>query len=370
MLTNIKISNFKCFQKTDLNFKALTVLAGGNACGKSSIIQILRYLCNLHYQNHKWRINTKLDDIDFGTANDMFSDSATEEKIQVDFTSEDEDYNLILSSNSKNRYELLVDGKNLSALKKFTVFYLNAERRSPKTLHEISDNATLYVGSHGEYTISLFNYLLLQSRDEKSDCYGLDKLHQDLRKSDDKLIKSFDQLCDKWLSYITDSTQLFIESIDNVPYNKLKIKNINGAYVPAATGFGISYCLPIIVQGLACALNNQSIFIVENPEAHLHPKGQSHMGEFLALLALSGIQVIVETHSEHIINGIRLAMCIQGATDSSNIYFFSHNNNKFDQTEITINKFGELSEWPCGFFDQTENDIRELLKRKFAQDES
>ena len=170
------------------------------------------------------------------------------------------------------------------------------------------------------------------------------------------------------VTYITDFTQVYVESIDNVPYHKLKIQNSAGAYVPAATGFGISYCLPIIVQGFACALNQKGIFIVENPEAHLHPKGQSKIGEFLALLALSGVQVLIETHSEHIINGVRLALSMSKSTEKANIYFFDHQSNEFYQKEITINQYGDLSEWPQGFFDQTENDIRELLLRKYAHD--
>ena len=48
--------------------------------------------------------------------------------------------------------------------------------------------------------------------------------------------------------------------------------------------------------------------MVENPEAHLHPSAQAAMGEFLAISAASGIQVILETHSDHVLNGIRRAV--------------------------------------------------------------
>ncbi len=72
-------------------------------------------------------------------------------------------------------------------------------------------------------------------------------------------------------------------------------------YLPTATGFGITYVLPIIVQALVASTLENSVLIVENPEAHLHPLSQSSLGKFLALVAWSGVQVLVETHSEHII---------------------------------------------------------------------
>ena len=91
------------------------------------------------------------------------------------------------------------------------------------------------------------------------------------------------------------------------------------------------------------------------------------MGQFLALLSLSGIQVIIETHSEHIINGIRLIYGNNKNYKNANIIFFN-NIKEYSQEEITINNVGELSKWPQGFFDQTEIDVRELLKRKYNGD--
>lgn len=70
-------------------------------------------------------------------------------------------------------------------------------------------------------------------------------------------------------------------------------------------GFGISYVLPIIVTGLIA--KPDTIMVVENPEAHLHPSAQSKIGQFLAVIAQSGVNVIVETHSDHVINGIQIA---------------------------------------------------------------
>lgn len=77
------------------------------------------------------------------------------------------------------------------------------------------------------------------------------------------------------------------------------------------------------------------IFIIENPEAHLHPAAQSRIGKFLQIISLSGVQIIVETHSEHVIDGIRLQAAYMEQTDHVTVDFF----NRRDK-DIDIKKYG------------------------------
>ena len=77
-------------------------------------------------------------------------------------------------------------------------------------------------------------------------------------------------------------------------------------FKPQNVGFGISYVLPVLVSLLTSV--PEDIVIIENPEAHLHPRGQAEMGNLIARAAAYGIQVFVETHSDHVINGIRVAV--------------------------------------------------------------
>ena len=84
--------------------------------------------------------------------------------------------------------------------------------------------------------------------------------------------------------------------------------------------------MPILVNGLVA--QKGSIFIVENPEAHLHPKAQSNIGLFLGYLAMQGLNVVIETHSEHVINGIRKILI----------------NRDFDLGEVNILFFKEIGE--------------------------
>src|SRR5260370_36481781 len=77
-------------------------------------------------------------------------------------------------------------------------------------------------------------------------------------------------------------------------------------YGPTSVGFGITYALPIVVAVLSA--HPGSLVIIENPEAHLHPRGQVKMGELLCQASAAGIQILIETHSDHVLNGIRLAV--------------------------------------------------------------
>jgi predicted ATPase len=77
-------------------------------------------------------------------------------------------------------------------------------------------------------------------------------------------------------------------------------------YHATNVGFGISCTLRIVVVLLASPPG--SLIIIEHPEGHLHPSGQTKIGKLISLAASSGIQVIIETHSGHILNGIRVSV--------------------------------------------------------------
>ena len=100
---------------------------------------------------------------------------------------------------------------------------------------------------------------------------------------------------------------------------------------------------------------------MENPEAHLHPAGQSRMGVFLAWLASKGVQVIVETHSDHILNGVRRAIGEYAflRSDKAVVHFFDHAT-PLNVQELRFTETGSVSHWPQGFFDQYQIDVAAL----------
>ena len=72
---------------------------------------------------------------------------------------------------------------------------------------------------------------------------------------------------------------------------------------PVHVGFGLTQVLPIIVAALS--RQRKDLLLIENPEVHLHPAGQAKMGRFLSQVAAAGVQVMIETHSDHVLNGVR-----------------------------------------------------------------
>lgn len=130
----------------------------------------------------------------------------------------------------------------------------------------------------------------------------------------------------------------------------------------ADIGFGFSQLFPIILQGLRMA--ESGVILLEQPEIHLHPLLQMKLGDFLLSLALSGKQVIVETHSEHIINRL-VRRIVEDETDKLNkisgIHFFSQGENGLEIKEVSVNDILGITNWPEGFFDQSVDEKERIL---------
>lgn len=145
-------------------------------------------------------------------------------------------------------------------------------------------------------------------------------------------------------------------------------------YRPQNVGFGISYTLPVLA--LILTARPGEVLIVENPEAHLHPRGQAEIGRLLAKAAAYGVQIFVETHSDHVINGVRVAVKRNDiSSDDVKIAFFARKPHEVkDETsslkkeifttvkDILVDKNGSLSEYPEDFMDEWNNQLMELLK--------
>jgi predicted ATPase len=130
---------------------------------------------------------------------------------------------------------------------------------------------------------------------------------------------------------------------------------------PQNVGFGLTQIFPIIVALLAAQVGD--MLLIENPEVHLHPRAQQDIGTLIARVAASGVQCIVETHSDHVLNGIRLAVKkgIAWPEDIA-IHFFSQDE-KGETSVLSphVDMSGRLDAWPEGFFDQFDSALSQLL---------
>ncbi|MCP4135717.1 MAG: DUF3696 domain-containing protein [bacterium] len=172
-----------------------------------------------------------------------------------------------------------------------------------------------------------------------------------------------------WLGEISPGTKLVIEDIKGIDSLRLGIQfetntGFTNEFAPVNVGFGILYVLPVIVSLLKAEPG--SIILMENPESHLHPKGQTAVGRLMALAAQNGVQIFCESHSDHIINGIRVAVK-EKMLDNDNlaIYYFDRNINddehKTRVTEVFSDHKGELSDYPDGLLDEWDTLLMKLI---------
>ncbi|UII27594.1 DUF3696 domain-containing protein [Fulvivirga maritima] len=374
-MEKLGIHNFKCFQEVEIPINRLTVFAGANGNGKSTAIQTLLFLRRTIEHCAKWEKdqynysetnNLKVDlngsyRLAFGDSSSI-SNRQTEEfithlslqndngKFQV--TYEIEPLKLWLEPTAVEGSQFLRD----SGLFFQEFYYLNAERIGPRISQTIQFYDYPNTGFQGEYVAQLigdteFSYKYQVPNDRRFEGHNSPRLEQQVN---------------AWLDYLMPGVSISAKYDTQTGSAQVRVENhfTKGVSIIAPNiGFGISYVLPILVTGLIA--RKGSFMVIENPEAHLHPSAQSRIGRFLSIIASSGVKVIVETHSDHVLNGIQVATAAsQINPDNVSINFFSQNQEMTQPNvqTISINEIGELSNWPSGFFDQTQVDFAQLHK--------
>jgi len=133
-------------------------------------------------------------------------------------------------------------------------------------------------------------------------------------------------------------------------------------------GFGVSQVLPILVGVLAAPPD--AVFLLEQPEIHLHPLSQALLADFLLGHSQTGMQFIVETHSEHLVNRLRrrIAESYGGiGADHVRLYFVSRESGVSRFSPLEVNEYGAIENWPEGFFDETQLEAERILRAGLAR---
>ena len=357
--------------RVDFNdLKCLNFLTGINGRGKSTMLQVFVALAQSLKENRSFKLLCLNGDmVSLGNAIDVKNEDISREKeIVLGFVHDDIPFDFVFSVGGDNEQALnlkdfRVNGASSSSdsnLEKITnlfknLTFISAERLGPK-LHYEFNNDTNYIGPKGEYVACAFynhkdevvNEIIIDGIPDIFPEINLDNVDSTLRGQ-----------IQFWLSQMFRPTYINVEYIASVNEYTLQFgaPDRSGKYKPTNVGFGYSYVLPIIVAALLA--KPESVFIIENPEAQLHPQAQSILSKFLALVSKTGVQIFIETHSEHIINAPRV-MVVQESfkSDDVRILYFDE---KFPVKHIPIEVLpdGRIAEWPEGFFDQSEldNDI-------------
>lgn len=390
MINQMSISGYKCLRQVSLDLAHLNLFVGPNAAGKSSALQmllLLRQSANEAGQVVQLKLNGEL--YEGGMVRDVLHPEAAHAigcqldtsngKFSYSFTQNREVENYLLARNMTPTDSIA--GVPLpQELSGQSYIYLNAERRSPAVRYPLlPENPPLAgeLGKWGELTTATLAAAksanrIVEGWGTEQSGFGVNlgrcahlldeiELTENLMHSSGRL----DTVANHLLGWIMPGAQFQageVPETDNAVLSFIRdTEKTRSTVRPTHIGFGLTYALPVIVAGLA--LKQGGILIVENPEAHLHPFSQSRIGVFLALAAAAGRQIFVETHSDHVINGMRLALA-KGfiCPEQLKTHYFKRPQQGTTANILTIgcDRNGRMESWPSGFFDQIESDLAQL----------
>ena len=377
MLQRIELQFFKCFTLLKLPVGPLTLLSGANASGKSSVMQAL-VLLHQTMRDHEWstrlmlngtsiRLGTAsalIDDVfgrrtcaialldgdtayEWGFAGDRDEMSMAVERVRVRGSEESHPHflrNLLPVDFDEPQWANPLVGR----LSRLT--YLTAERLGPREHYALEDpQLTPVVGPTGEHAASVLY--------SGGDLPVLDSLAVPdvpptrLRQVGARMEQFF------------PGCALTVEKVPRASSVALGFRTSSATdfHAPVHTGFGLTQVFPIVVAALS--VGREDLLLIENPEGHLHPAGQARMGEFLAEVAAAGVQVMLETHSDHVLNGVRRAVK-NGALAPGDValHFFRprHDAERDGVAQVQsphLDGEGNVDDWPDGFFDQFDKDM-------------
>ena len=362
MIRYIQIENFKSLKKTALPVEKLNLFFGMNGMGKSSVIQALLLLRQSYWSNHVkglygLHINGEL--VKLGTSSDILCQNAEEEKLHF-FVGFDDDRKADVEYRYKgiplptsvlqiwDSWKAFIPFADSEPLFGRGFCYLGAEHIGPLNEYNASQwmrEGMNPLGNRGEYAVP---FLALEG-----DHF---RVPEQLCLPTGKTNRLFDQVT-AWISELSPGVKIgarynpFEERARlDISYSGQRIDSVH--FLPVNVGFGIPYVLPLVVALLTA--DPDGILIIENPESHLHPRGQSKMANLIARVSGQGTQVICESHSDHIINGIRIAVKeeVIKSDDLMVVYFDKDEDQVTHTTEIAVDQNGNLSDYPEGLLDE------------------
>lgn len=375
MLNEITIEGFKCIENETLKLAPLTVLTGTNSSGKSTVIQALLLLLRFAVVPNRYSLseitrpysdvrevrnrftNTKEINITLPINDNSgikeLGLSVTEQESGIRFrgkiTPTDSMWTRISNGDvdpSEPPLTLIYETPELGHISE--LFYLNANRVGPQDTVSIGDSK---VGSMGEFLLGYFDMVKGHSLDvELVHFEGSNTLEYQVS---------------KWLSQITNtSSRLITEKISSaqvkVTFNSDGLEDILASNV----GAGMSYVSKVII--ICLIAKKGDLIIIENPEIHLHPQAQAQLGVFFTFITSAGIQLIIETHSEHLINKICYQVYDEKIAESDVVIQYKASvREPFQQLNIDENgQFTDLLNniisFPSGFFDASVADLMDM----------
>jgi predicted ATPase len=249
------------------------------------------------------------------------------------------------------------------------LWYLGPLREDPSPAYRPGQGGGIArLGLKGEYTVSELERF--GSIEIEAILPPIFNENQEQEDSDRALVKiSLKEAVDKWMTYLgvasavrvreTGRAGIELGIVDDQSPTERNLTNV---------GVGVSQLLPVVVICLR-AERGDSVFI-EQPELHLHPAPQQALGDFLLAMSISGRQLIIETHSEYLVNRLRLRIAQDDAETVSSLVKLIYAERRDGKTQfrsIKPNAYGSFDDWPENFFDQAPKETEKILRAAMAK---
>jgi predicted ATPase len=334
--------------------------------GKSTFIQSLLAVRQSYMQNlfPKTGLSLNGDLVKLGTAKDVLFEYANEEEIYIHVAYKNKADGKFKFDYSQST-DVLPVKENLSTDNFFlqnlfldNFHYLSAERIGPRLAFDMSDFHVVQhkqIGTTGQYTAHFLA------------THGSQPLKIEALKFSNETSNSLVANVEAWLGAISPGTRITVTphaamGLVNLEFSFARGKLVSKSHRPTNVGFGITFILPVLVALLSSEPG--ALLLIENPEAHLHPKGQFMLATLMAMAAKAGVQLIIESHSDHFLNGLRVAVKDKkiGSTDVSvNFFEFDAVTSGSKVTNLQIDENGRINHWPVDFFDELEKSLEKLI---------
>lgn len=226
--------------------------------------------------------------------------------------------------------------------------YLEPLREAPKANYTYSSGGAISpqipLGSKGEH-------LAQRLYDRRLDIFPLPN------NLDNKTKMPLVQAVNEWLTFLDIDGPIKV-----VPQGRSGFQLTVGGKVLPMLGTGISQVLPVLT--LCLIARRGDLILLEQPELHLNPSLQQTLADFLLAMSKTNRQIIVETHSEYLVTRLRLNSLIEDNPNLCKIFFVEKDGKTGTQyREVESNQFGEITQWPKGFFDQASSDYKRLIMK-------
>lgn len=407
MISRLHIKNYKCLHDEDMEFRPLTVLTGTNSSGKSSVLQAVLLLarnCNPKNRDRMYDLISEYQEL----------------PCDASLTLDGTEYRYSTGSDSNSDADILRWEDSL--------YFLTANRIGPEKIVKMSKEYK--VGENGDFLFGTFvrvgysewkymaegdaqkweldtksilrPYIFVSEKNRDLDIeviykfiyaenaikemlrvfpinensFELEEMTEDLlidslpylREADIKKsisLSSIHTLVNLWLARITEG-KLYIDSeYQDTASAKIYFTHDGRDMIsPFNLGSGMSYLAKVLI--LCFLAKPGDVVMIENPEIHLHPRAQSRLGEFFAFMAGKGIQLVIETHCEHLLSSLRYQVYKDRLrSDDVILYYKADDKTPFEQLRISkngryMNREGKQCGFPKGFFDVSVDQLLEI----------